>query len=278
MNQWTELGVFEADNTRQWQTFETSQCWIRYLKIEFETTYTTMDTYFLTISKIKYLILIINRVLGTTVGQGMQLMLRKNNKTKVETPVHALWQPNKTPTILNLLDLKRELRVLAITSNNKNKELEEALNNATGTWSSSQEMSVFESLAKKITSNEELRSFAIELFIDLSKLVDTLKVGLLKFINSIALESETLKDDVEEIENEIRQEELEIQRLKERQKVLLHSNRIKGYLMNVLLGCKLILLTVCIGFYYYYKSVLNNTGNTNSQEAYIQERVIYNHY
>jgi len=52
-NNWLELGTFRADDIHSWQAFETAQYWIRYLKIEIKSSYTRIDTYFLTISNIK---------------------------------------------------------------------------------------------------------------------------------------------------------------------------------------------------------------------------------
>lgn len=54
MSEWKELGVFQADNARRWQTFETAQCWIRYLRVEFDSTYFAVDTHFLTITQVRY--------------------------------------------------------------------------------------------------------------------------------------------------------------------------------------------------------------------------------
>jgi hypothetical protein len=54
-NSWSDLGTFRADNIHTWQVFDTSQYWIRYLKIVIKDTYTTTGTYFLTLSNIRYL-------------------------------------------------------------------------------------------------------------------------------------------------------------------------------------------------------------------------------
>lgn len=253
---WIPLGTFQADDMHSWQTFETGTgYWVRYLKIDLETNYVNDDTYFLTITQIK--------VLGSTVGQGMQQILQNTNKTKES--LKATPKPEgvrntsksygKFPP--NLESIEIETTELSETVNIQEAMLNEFVNNGSDNWHSLEEMSIYESLIEQVTGNEKYLSLIFEMLRDLNKLIESLRIEISKLLIYVSDEKRDKDGDINELKIKLKKRNNVLDELRKTQSILEYNNQKQEFTIVIIFCLQLIVLLVLVVTCYYYKSISN---------------------
>jgi len=202
----------------------------------------------------------------------MQQILHNSNKTKTESIKQNLKPKVNTEkplfegsiTISSLFELEAEVRKLALSADAKEMIAEDLLKNASESWPAPREMSVYESLIERVTTNEKSLIMIIEAFRDLSKLAGSLELELSKLVQFILSQQKITHKSLNNLKDELKKKREEIRELKEMQNELEYISKKQEYLLGLLLVILLVLLVICISLCYCYKNILKTRRNKNT--------------
>ena len=176
-------------------------------------------------------------------------------KTQSSTKTSYKGQSVKMPS---LSELKDEVKKLTFSAYEKQTIVEDLLKNGNDAIPVTQEMSVYESLIERVTTNEKSLMMIIRAFRDISRIAESLDLQLSKLIQFILSQQKTTSKKITQLNNGLKRTKEEIEELKAIQNELEYISNKQKYMIGALFGLLIVLLLICIMSYYYYNKLFKN--------------------
>ncbi len=251
------------------------------MKIVLLSSYNTAGSCFLTISRIKYtLIPHFGRVLGSTVGQGMQQKLNQKKSTasaategnstsnpeaeESSQPQHWVtsspnpsWEEPRnfatreacrqyTLAPAGGRELREGLKGLQKKIDFTQKSLEQFWHNVTDVWPHSYQVSVYESLIDRVAHTERYVALLVEMAGDVRSLLATTDTMLGDFSREVLGQLEDHRHDLDSLKEGQAQKEQEMRALREEHVTLIRDKNRQYDMLILIFGFQLITLAVCV--------------------------------